>query len=366
MSHDLEVIGAASAGGLVSGEHHQVDSPGEPCRNCGAIVTGRYCARCGQLASNFHRPFFSLITSSLADTFALDSRLWRTVPMLLFRPGRVTRNYLDGKRSRYVPPFRLFLLASVLFFLAVFGLGDQQGWYKDMGLNLNLSPATGGAVVVPEQKDAAIAELRSQLDDPDLSDARRTVIEATIERLESGEVPSAKLVKDGHVDRDAVSRLIDEQTGISPAEAETIEAAANRIADVFENQDKFAARFREWAPRFSLMFMPLLALMLAVLYVWHRKTYVYDHVIVALHVQTFIYGLATLLLLSVAFLGLPVGWAVGIGSLWVVWYLYKQLRVTYGTGRLMAALRTSILLFLGTSVLFLLAIGLVVLSFLLT
>jgi hypothetical protein len=54
---------------------------------------------------------------------------------------------------------------------------------------------------------------------------------------------------------------------------------------------------REWAPRFSLMFMPLLALMLTIMYAWHRRIYVYDHVITALHFQTFVYSLLTLLLL---------------------------------------------------------------------
>ena len=67
MSHDMEAAGAASLGGLTSGEHHKVQPPGEPCRNCGAVVTERYCSRCGQLASNFHRPFFGLVASSLAD-----------------------------------------------------------------------------------------------------------------------------------------------------------------------------------------------------------------------------------------------------------------------------------------------------------
>ena len=363
MSHDMEAAGMASLGGLVSGEHHEVQPPGEPCRNCGEIVIGRYCARCGQLASNFHKPFFGLIASSLADTFALDSRLWRTVPVLMFRPGRVTRNYLDGKRARYVPPFRLFLLASVLFFLTVFGLGDQQGWYKDWNFNLDRDNA---AAVSVEDKEAALAELQARLQEPDVTEAQRAVIEASIRGLEGGPIVPEGLVEDGKVDREALDRLIDEQSGMSEAEAQTAHAAADRIVNVFENQDKFAARFREWAPRFSLMFMPLLALMLTVLYAWHRRTYVYDHVITALHFQTFVYGLLTLLLLCSAVLGIGVAWTSTIGTVWVVWYLYRQIRVTYGTGRLMAALRTSILLFLGISMLFMLGLGLVILSFMLT
>lgn len=365
MSHDMEAAGAAALGGLTSGEHHEVQPPGEPCRNCATIVTQRYCTRCGQLASNFHRPFFSLVMSSLADTFALDSRLWRTVPMLMFRPGRVTRNYLDGKRARYVPPFRLFLLTSVLFFLTVFGLGDQLGWYKDWSLNLNGEEV--GAIVGESDKAAALADLQARLAEPGLPQAKRESLQAAIDVLDASPTLPDGVIVDGKVDRDAMNDFIDRQAdGASPASVETLHAAADRVANVLENQDAFAARFREWAPRFSLMFMPLLALMLTVIYAWHRGTYVYDHVITALHFQTFLYGLLTLLLLSGALLGVGPGWLVTIGSSWVVWYLYRQLRVTYGTGRFMAGLRTAILLFSGISVLFVLGLGLVVLSFLLT
>ncbi len=363
MSHELEVAGAASLGGLTSGEHHQVEPPGEPCRNCGTIVAERYCTRCGQLASNFHRPFFSLIMSSLADTFALDSRLWRTVPMLLFRPGRVTRNYLDGKRARYVPPFRLFLLASVLFFLTVFGLGDRLGWYADWKLNLN---GGEGAIVSEADRTAALAEMQGQLADPDLTPEAKAAIEAAMAQMESAPTVPDGVISEGKVDRHALNEVLDEQTGITGADAEKVHQAADRVANVFENQDRFGARLREWAPRFSLLFAPLLALMLTGLYAWRRGVYVYDHVITALHFQTFVYGLSTLLLLAAAFLHVPPAWLATAGSAWGIWYLYRQLRVTYATGPVMAGLRTSILLILGITVLFLLGIGLVVLSFLLT
>ncbi|KCZ48003.1 MULTISPECIES: DUF3667 domain-containing protein [unclassified Hyphomonas] len=362
MSHDMEAAGAAALGGLTSGDHHPV-TQGEPCRNCGGPVDARYCSRCGQLASNFHRPFFSLVMSSLADTFALDSRLWRSVPLLLFRPGRMTRNYLDGKRARYVPPFRLFLLASVLFFLTVFGLGERLGWYQNWELN------PGSAVSMSEEERAQVkAAVEKQLADETLDPTSRAGLEIALKNLESGSSIPFMNEETGTVDRDALNEMIDLTTdeNASPEEVETIRGAGERLANVLENQDRFGARMREWAPRFSLMFMPLLALMLTVMYAWHRRVYVYDHVITALHFQTFVYSLLTLLLLVGAFLHVGAGWLSAIGIVWGVWYLHRQLRVAYGTGFFMAALRTSILLILGITVLFLLALGLVILSFLLT
>ena len=362
MSHDMEAAGAAALGGLTSGEHHPV-TQGEPCRNCGGPIGDRYCTRCGQLASNFHRPFFSLVTSSLADTFALDSRLWRSVPLLLFRPGRMTRNYLDGQRARYVPPFRLFLLASVLFFLTVFGLGERLGWYQEWEFN-----PQSALSLTEEEREEMIAGIEAQLADETLEPANRLGLETALANLKGGSRIPFINEETGEFDRDAMNEMIDltSNDGASPEEIETMRGAGEQFARVLQNQDRFGARLREWAPRFSLMFMPLLALMLTVVYAWHRKVYVYDHVITALHFQTFVYGVSTLLLLAAAILHTGAGWLSGIGVIWGIWYLHRQLRVTYGTGMLMAALRTSILLILGITVLFLLAVGLVILSFLLT
>lgn len=93
-------------------------TPVTTCSNCETPLEGRYCHRCGQVADTWHRPVWTLFSEFLEGTLGLDGRFWRTVPQLIFRPGHVTRNYLLGKRQRYIPPFRLFLFASLIFFLA--------------------------------------------------------------------------------------------------------------------------------------------------------------------------------------------------------------------------------------------------------
>ncbi|WP_340693892.1 DUF3667 domain-containing protein [Hyphomonas sp.] len=362
MEHEVEVAGAASFGALAPGSHHPVQS-GLPCANCGAIVTDRFCSTCGQLASDFHRPFWELISGSLADMFSLDGRLLRTLPMLMFRPGRMTRNYLDGKRARYVPPFRMFLLASLLFFLTVFTAGDEFGWFEgwkfdpqgESGLSMNLT--------TPADR-AAIEDIKAQLDDPGLDAETR----AAAERAAAGVLFSEILLPDGTVDRDALHALIRDRAdeAATPADIEMSFKAADQAATVYENQDRFGARLRQWAPRFSLLFLPVLSLLLTLLFVWQRKVYLYDHLIVGLHFQTFLYLLGTTLLLLAAFVPQSAGWLAGGGFLVIFSYLYRMLRVTYRSGRVMSALRTTILLFIGMILLAMLAVGLVVLSFLLT
>ena len=103
-----------------------VVSPPEPpqpltlvCANCGAPLDGEYCAACGQR----HEPHVHTVAHFAGEAFEsishADSRLWRTLWYLLARPGFLTREFFDGRRVRYLPPFRLYLVISVVFFLVV-------------------------------------------------------------------------------------------------------------------------------------------------------------------------------------------------------------------------------------------------------
>ena len=141
MTSELEAAGGASIGGLSSAT--KADLSGQPCRNCGHDVSERFCPNCGQLAASFHRPIWSLIGETISDAFALDGRLARTLPTLLFRPGRLTKAYTSGKRARYVPPFRLFLLASVIFYLSLFTIIANNGWITDIQVGNNSDGQSG-------------------------------------------------------------------------------------------------------------------------------------------------------------------------------------------------------------------------------
>ena len=89
------------------------------CLNCEAPLTGCYCSQCGQKTAST-RPtvghFFSETVESLTHA---DSRLWKTLWLLLSKPGFLTKEFFEGKRSRYLPPIRLYIVLSVAFFLSL-------------------------------------------------------------------------------------------------------------------------------------------------------------------------------------------------------------------------------------------------------
>ena len=90
--------------------------PPETCRNCGAPINGAYCAACGQETALRLPTLREFLREAAGRYVAFDGRFWRTVFALLTRPGFLTREYLAGRRRRYIRPARLYLFATLIFF----------------------------------------------------------------------------------------------------------------------------------------------------------------------------------------------------------------------------------------------------------
>src|SRR5215472_2052475 len=86
------------------------------CRNCGAFATAAYCPNCGQETTLALPTVRTMLREAAGRYVALDGRMWRTLLPLLFRPGFLTREYLAGRRRRYIRPARLFLVLSIALF----------------------------------------------------------------------------------------------------------------------------------------------------------------------------------------------------------------------------------------------------------
>jgi len=106
---------------LVDGLEISADTGGEQshCRNCGAPLLGQYCSACGQRGRTRLITLWELVRDVVGDVFELDSRLWRSIAPLLLKPGKLTKDYLAGRRVHYVPPFRMYLILSILFFVVI-------------------------------------------------------------------------------------------------------------------------------------------------------------------------------------------------------------------------------------------------------
>ena len=97
------------------------------CPNCGRERHGKFCAACGQNDRDYRR-LFPVLSDIVAETFEADSRVWRTLRALLFRPGFLSLEFVSNRRASYINPFRLYLFASIPVFLvsAYFNLRSES------------------------------------------------------------------------------------------------------------------------------------------------------------------------------------------------------------------------------------------------
>ncbi|MEJ2255438.1 MAG: DUF3667 domain-containing protein [Woeseiaceae bacterium] len=116
----------------------QLHSPAMPaCKNCDTPLENRYCPQCGQRDIELDRPLPELLGQALRETLDVDGRAARTVWTLIRRPGVLTSEYLAGRRRRYSPPFRLYLIISLLFFVLTAWVAGQ-GILLDDGQTLEV------------------------------------------------------------------------------------------------------------------------------------------------------------------------------------------------------------------------------------
>ncbi len=87
------------------------------CRHCGPRLQGPFSSDCGQEARDLDLSLRQLPGELFGNLMSFDSRAWRTVVPLLFRPGDLTAHYLAGQRVRFVPPIRLYDFVSIVYFL---------------------------------------------------------------------------------------------------------------------------------------------------------------------------------------------------------------------------------------------------------
>ena len=325
--------------------------PHDLCSNCGAELQGGYCHVCGQAAHSLRRPVWSLIGETLETLFAFDGRFRRTVPDLMVRPGRVTRAYLDGRRARFLPPFRLYILASLVFFVLLpLVAGGLPSFQAPPGLEAARTEIER-AHAAGELDDADRAEALSALDqaeslwpegEGEVEGGGDGDAETDAEADDLADPASDSSGEDGMVERsvqDGLDSLFPEQSrrGIERAAAEG-DADALRLMRALDNQDRLWPQTRVWIPRLMFAMLPLYALLLALTYLWRRRFLFFDHLVVSLHFHAALFFAMTIGALLSGLIGW--GWVTLALIVYSNLYLYRLHRVVYGRGRFSSALRT--------------------------
>lgn len=261
------------------------------CHNCGADAQGNYCPNCGQETQIALPSAFAFLRDAAGRYIRFDGRMWRSLVALLFRPGFLTREYLAGRRRRYVRPARLFVALSIVFFAV-----------------LRLSSGSTNFVVVhsdgkPNAEASVAGSSRLGFDvDPDLN----LTIDADTPRWLA---PLRARV-------DAFNRL--------PRDAKSEEIVAGMI---------------RYAPYAAIGLLPLFALMVGVVHAGDRRRHparprrYAAHLVFGAHMHAFAFLVATLFALAPF---VPLRTLLVVGA---IAYALLSLRAVYGGSWLAIALR---------------------------
>jgi hypothetical protein len=359
----------------------------ENCLNCGEVLTGQHCSHCGQRAKVRVLSLWGLLRDVFGDLTNFDSRLWRTLLPLAFRPGVLTQDFLRGKRASYTPPFRMYLILSVAFFL-IAQLGNDPGSAlrfnvdEQGGANLQFDagsagtePATDGTSAAPAQRETSPAGTQPATSNAaagksparPLSAEEKQLVDAIVKRLPEKERERARREMESDMamatpeDIAAVRKVLKDPCGedtlkvdIGPAGEKYESRLRDACRKIVADTPSFGRALFENIPKMMFLFLPLIAVVLHVLYLGSGRYYV-EHLLFVVHYHAFFFlgGLSILLLerLSTWADGTAIAGVVRAAEgvvtvaflLYIPVYLYRAMRRVYGQGHLLTLTKYSIL-----------------------
>ena len=314
------------------------------CLNCGASLGGQYCGNCGQRERSRLISLWELIREAFGDLFELDSRLWQTLVPLLIRPGKLTRDYLRGRRARFMPPFRSYLVLSVVFFLVAF-----------------FDPREEFSVLF--QPTAAVSE-EEQATDQSAEEFHQAVLDDLAEEgiIVSGGISPDDADDSGRIDVSISADVDDVECDIEDLEAanmpawllsrvtpERLQLMCERVAA--DDGRAMFDKLQDNVPAALFVLLPLMALVLKVMYPLSKRFYV-EHLLFVVHYHAFFFLLLTLQILFARFAALvsipdDAADVVLIGAaIYVPVYLFRAMQRVYGQNVAVTAIK---FIFLGLS-----------------
>lgn len=330
------VTGAAIARVVepTAGEGH---GQSEICLNCGVALAGPHCHACGQKAK-VHRTLGAFGHDILHSVLHFDGKIWRTLPLLFWKPGELTRRYVHGERAKFVSPLALFLFTVFLTFAAF-------NW------------------LVPDKADLSDAErgsFQAKIDSPEF-DLERQRLQTNIARLETelaaarkaGE-PTAALEEELASDRLGLRLMGTAATTLGKDGEDTVTtqisdsdfpgaAALKQAAEAAtKNPQLLLYKMQSNAYKFSWALIPISVPFVWLLFFWRRQFKMFDHAVFVTYSLTFTMLLGIICALLISFSATEV-----IGGLLLAFYppihMYRHLRHAYQTSRFGAFWRMCLL-----------------------
>lgn len=319
------------------------------CKNCSTEVEGQYCHFCGQRYHDHKESFGELAYEFVSDFLHFDSRFFKTILPLIFQPGKLTKDYNEGKQRSQFHPIRLYLFSSFVYFFLFFYFTNLQDKYEGESKGNPASVLIDSATNT-KYKDSIFRENTSDLNSPDKKkiSAGKPSAELNPDKKEFVALRDSNTNYSFSVDVDLDSLL---QKRVTPEEylnqqkrlsKEQKDGYLRRIFTVKilkinllgeEGKKEFFKHLTEVflhnIPKMLFFILPLFAFFLKLLYFRKKQFYYVDHAILSLHYFSLIF---ILLIVSSYILGkiFDTGIFTFLAFLWMSVYMLIAMKRLYG------------------------------------
>ncbi|WP_297803070.1 DUF3667 domain-containing protein [uncultured Brevundimonas sp.] len=348
------LAGTAAAKGLDQKQGHAGEAH-HNCADCGSPVTGNFCAECGQPA-HVHRTLLHLGHELLHGVMHFDGRIWRTLPLLIANPGKLTREWCQGRRTSYVSPLAIFLFTLFVIF---FGLTMAPKPHVDVTPTITQTQATPEDVA---NLKAQIAEIDKSIAENEAAFATSTGSARIALGAEKGTMAGVKAtlegrlagleaaVENGNTAPTTATRTDGLEPGSWQAQVADLKWDNNgkgvmaSIGKKLKNPDLMVYKLQQTAYKFAFLLVPFSIPFMWLLFLWRRGFTLYDHGVFVLYSLTFMAMLLLVAVVAVTLLpalGSAIAWAVAII---IPVHMFAQLKGAYDLSFFSAAWRMMFLL----------------------
>ena len=305
------------------------------CLNCGTILNGRYCHNCGQENVEVKESAWHFFVHFINDITHFDGKFFTTLKDLLFKPGFLSREYMNGRRVKYLNPIRMYLFTSFIFFLIFFSLvsiNDLQ--IKSDGFTLNNKTMAEVEKMPSPEFDEFTAKLnkgnpmsRSEfndyIDSVKLAGGIHFSEKSYLNQAQYDSLLKSGKVKDNWLQKMLVRKEIEFNAKYNHDQVQTVRALIESIIHHF--------------PKMLFVSLPFVALLFKLLYIRHKDFFYVSHGIFTLHLYIFVF---IAMLFSIGFSKLQtlsnwswIGYVNVVLTLAIFFYLYKAMRNFYQQSR---------------------------------
>lgn len=367
------------------------------CENCHAKVNGSFCSQCGQSVESTLRYFWSVLLHLLDDIFSFDSRASRTLKPLLLKPGFLTNEYIQGRRVHYVPPLKLYLFISIIFFISLgfFAMDGKEllvhekrmaeplqkvsqyiaqlesstkglplaqqneqlekiSQYKQYQLDLSTSSASKISaltqkIVEYELSMIGIADPMSEKDPQKLIELKEKLAKIRLDKAASNDTRVFSIAnnKEGTLTFDFLS---DENNQRLSSKIKTLEKKGQQAFN--SDARPLIKQSISKLPQLMFILLPIFALILKLFYLFSNRLYL-EHLTVALHSHSFIFLIIFLanlleygqehLVLTMPGIASWLGYASVLLLLWMPCYLFLMQKRVYKQGYVFSFIKFSVI-----------------------